>query len=407
MDEKRMESRYILILKNIQSIKYAKVEIGGISVLVGDNNLGKSTINKVLFALVNASEKLRGNQDNESIKNFIKLYVNEEEKIKRIEKKLEGREIELEDDEKEVFENLKGLISLQDSVKRSTTFSSELVLEIPHPIIREGCKEGMIELYDSLENKIVYKAQLKALIEEYLLNEKLKNELIEEGYTVVNNSFAISEEINELNLLKYKKVVYIDASDLLVLTPVWGEMLREVNIRESIKQSINMIMKFNDVLEKIDTLVYSNGVLVYKTIDENGKNKFINIDSVGDGYKRIALLNSTIKYIKKYLVNKNLETLFLIEEPEIGVHPKRIKEIAKIIKDASEYMDIVFTTHDSLLVNILMSYMKVFKATTDTDEVVNKGTDIKFVNEPVEILTQYLEPLIEARKKEFENIMDS
>ncbi|WP_297438155.1 AAA family ATPase [uncultured Clostridium sp.] len=401
MNKKDSKVGYYLILENIQSIKYAKIGIGGISALTGDNNLGKSTVNKVLFALVNASEKLIETRDNEYIKNLVSSYFDDEIKVNKVLDKLYGKDIKLDESEFDVYDRTKVLIALNDVVSKNTTFSTELLKEIPHPIIRKGCNEGKIKLFDVKQDKYIYDATLMA----FDGSHKEKYELIDNTYSIIDDLFAIKEELNELSFFKYKKTVYIDASDLMILTPVWGELLREDKIRESIKQTINMMMKFSDLKEMgFDSLVYLNNKLMYKVISKEGVPEFLDINSVGDGYKRIALLNSTVKYINEILIKKERETLFLIEEPEIGVHPKRIEEIAKIIRTAG--IDIVFTTHDSLLVNMLMEDMDVFKATVEEEGVINDGTNIELVDKAEDILMQYLEPLTEFRKAQFEKILE-
>ena len=48
-----------LELKNVGKIKYANVELNGITVLAGENNTGKSTVGKMLFVYFILSIKLK------------------------------------------------------------------------------------------------------------------------------------------------------------------------------------------------------------------------------------------------------------------------------------------------------------------------------------------------------------
>lgn len=43
-----------LILKNIGKVKEASIEINGITVIAGENNTGKSTVGRALFAVFNS-----------------------------------------------------------------------------------------------------------------------------------------------------------------------------------------------------------------------------------------------------------------------------------------------------------------------------------------------------------------
>ena len=47
-----------LIIKNIGKLKNAEVEINGITVITGENNTGKSTVGKSLWALFNGLYKI-------------------------------------------------------------------------------------------------------------------------------------------------------------------------------------------------------------------------------------------------------------------------------------------------------------------------------------------------------------
>ena len=46
-----------LKLHNILKIEDADIEIGGLTVLTGENNSGKSTVGKILFSIFNDSVK--------------------------------------------------------------------------------------------------------------------------------------------------------------------------------------------------------------------------------------------------------------------------------------------------------------------------------------------------------------
>ena len=48
-----------LKLHNILKIKDADIEIGGLTVLTGENNSGKSTVGKILFSILKATNNVR------------------------------------------------------------------------------------------------------------------------------------------------------------------------------------------------------------------------------------------------------------------------------------------------------------------------------------------------------------
>ena len=57
-----------IILKNIGKVKEANIKIDGITVIAGENNTGKSTISKSLYAVFNTFYKIN--------KNFLNKHFN-------------------------------------------------------------------------------------------------------------------------------------------------------------------------------------------------------------------------------------------------------------------------------------------------------------------------------------------
>lgn len=68
-----------LLIDNFAKIKHANIEFNGITVIAGDNNTGKSTIGKILFALFDAfndiNQKIK-DERNEAIRRAIASEIN-------------------------------------------------------------------------------------------------------------------------------------------------------------------------------------------------------------------------------------------------------------------------------------------------------------------------------------------
>ena len=69
-----------LTLKNIGKIGTASVEINGITVIAGENNTGKSTVGRALFAVFNSFCNVQKQIENErvdSVENLLdRMYMN-------------------------------------------------------------------------------------------------------------------------------------------------------------------------------------------------------------------------------------------------------------------------------------------------------------------------------------------
>ena len=371
--------KYKLIIENIQAIEYAEISIGGISGIIGNNNLGKSTVNKILYSLVKAKKGLRevSNKD-ELFTSLLKNYI-EDSHSKTYQKLVDYFDgylslDDLTEDEKEIEHDIMLYVEDIAEIEEASAFSSILTEELASPLINRGADCGKIRLFKG--NMLIYSVEI------YL-----------------NNSFM--EKVNDLRKFDYNDVTYVEMNDILSLYPVWGDILSSKSIKHSTKDIIKKLMLVNGSNKNTgDSLVYIGNKLNYKTKDEKGNGTLVNINNIGDGYKRLALLRTIIE--DKKLFNNNL---LLIEEPEVGVHLNKIEDIARMLKGAEEMStDIVFTTHDSLLVNHLISNIDIYMATSKVESVLDCKTEIKITRNKEEILSPFIEPITKLRREKFKEL---
>ena len=353
-------SNYKLVIENIQAISKAEIIFGEdtpITSIIGDNNLGKSTVNKILFALVKSSKDLREIDSEESTSNSMNNFG---------------------------F----GDRSAFNNIKRGTTFSTNLGQEIVPPILKYGENYGSIELIK--DGVTIYK---------YItVEEENYDELTD---TVTTGGIAFHEELNNLIEMDYQDVVYIQMNDILGFSSMWGDMLLNKNISNSTKDFIAKLMRSDNFIEsEEDTLTYEKGRVIYKTITD-GKARALDIRGVGDGFKRLSILNTLIN-------NKCKKTLILLEEPEVGIHPNKIKVINDILIKASENNTVVFTSHSNLLISYLMRKSNIHSATNSNKDsnIMECATVIKYTEDKSEILDQYIEPLTELRLSKSNELLD-
>lgn len=64
-----------LKIRDFAKIKKADIDLDGITVIAGENNAGKSTIGKVLFAIFNSMNDMETKIDDERKKQFIKKHI--------------------------------------------------------------------------------------------------------------------------------------------------------------------------------------------------------------------------------------------------------------------------------------------------------------------------------------------
>jgi predicted ATPase len=91
----------------------------------------------------------------------------------------------------------------------------------------------------------------------------------------------------------------------------------------------------------------------------------IKIELINDGYLRLKVKEDNVEYSEKVVSNSTLRLLALlailspqnpasvigIEEPENGIHPRRLRHIARLLQNASEKRQIIVNTHSTLLLD--------------------------------------------------------
>ena len=229
------------------------------------------------------------------------------------------------------------LYSIVVSKVKKVKIENILVKELQSYILKNGEKSGEIKLYK--DEKLIYELCIIA----------------------ESDSIKFDERKNNLAECEYSEIIYLDINDIYDLEGIWEYILNSRKIKDSMK---DLILKIKE--------------------SENIKRK-----------NRLELIETLITDL-----DRKEKALVLIEEPMLGLHLKKVKELVKILKK-SKNVDIVFTTENSLLINYLISEDKIFLA-----EEKMGGINIKLNTNNEEILRSYIEPFTELRRLKFKNILE-
>ncbi len=123
-----------------------------------------------------------------------------------------------------------------------------------------------------------------------------------------------------------------------------GMMLNRLNSESSTKSELLKYLKaFYDGAEAIETPI--QGALVDVRLVERG----------GVSISAIRLSDGTLRWLAllTILLNDTPPPLVCIEEPELGLHPDVIPPLAQLLREASQRMQLVVTTHSDALVSEL------------------------------------------------------
>ena len=112
----------------------------------------------------------------------------------------------------------------------------------------------------------------------------------------------------------------------------------------------------NDFIQSLGHL-FEGIVDIHLTVD--GGNVLLFLVESGDREIPVTRLSDgTLRYLSllAILLHPEPPPLVAIEEPELGLHPDLIPEIARLLVQASERMQIMVTTHSRMLIDALSGY---------------------------------------------------
>lgn len=98
---------------------------------------------------------------------------------------------------------------------------------------------------------------------------------------------------------------------------------------------------------------FNDRVLDLSTPERNGKVSLVIEERDNRPMPASALSDGTLRYLSllTILLDPNPSPLIAIEEPERGIHPDLMMEIAKLMRDTAERTQLVVTTHSQVIVD--------------------------------------------------------
>lgn len=371
-----------LNIKNFASIKEASIKIDGITVIAGENNTGKSTIGKILFASFNSLrdiDKKVNSEINYSIRdllmgfirrlNFysqkknilvetIPLRFNISSIVNNILKDINSKS--KEDIEEIIFNNIKEYTNINDKfiIKENIKFLSDRIIEYNN-VSHEKIELNLITKY---YNDLFYK-QINSRI--------FKNTNAE----IEINDFGISFEFKNDKCFKFKKKDIYDNNVFLIDNPFVLDKKEDYFYSPYIPDSY-LISKIHNrynkdsILDK--TLVEEKLEIIYKMLSNaiNGKiikkendfylafdniTELISIHNISAGLKSFTIIKMMLE--EGILKEKDI---LVLDEPEIHLHPKWQLLYAEIIVLIQKVFNlhIVITTHSPYFLESIELFTK-------------------------------------------------
>lgn len=370
-----------LIVNNVGRINHAQIQLHGITVIAGNNNTGKSTIGKVLFALFNSlndmDNKLATEREHTIHRVFNSIL---QEYIRPVERKSQNRVI-LSTKNSALVKKLESFFAEKESVKASDLekFLAENFFE--HHKSDESDNFIQQELVDSLLSEyeriseVSDKSAMLTIVSRYfssVFNEQIVsiNKKQEEPSDVelrikrlnkISLSFD-SEGCRDIadDLDINKKAVYIDNPFILDGThefysngsyvDYYLQTLLFQNQKAALEEGAFDSVIINKKLKEIEQIL--SGVICGKLIEKDSKQILLQ-EGVGEGVYLQNLSTGLKSFVViELLLQKQIleqKDILILDEPEIHLHPEwQLKYAEAIILLQKMYdLNIVITTHSS------------------------------------------------------------
>lgn len=376
-----------LNIKNFASIKEASIKIDGITVIAGENNTGKSTIGKILFASFNSLNNLEvriKDEINYSIRGLLRNFIrrlNFYSQKKNILVETMTHEFKLNGIVNNILNDISNKEDINDINKKDI-----------EEIIFNNIKE-----YTNINDKFITQENIKFIsskIEEYenISKEKLSYNIISEYYNdlfykqinsrilkntnaeIEINDFGISFEFKNDKCLKFEKGI-CDNNVFLIDNPFVLDKKEDYFYSPYIPDSY-LISKIHNrynkdsILDK--TLVEEKLEIIYKMLSNaiNGKiikkedDFYLEFDNIAEPIS-IHNLSAGLKSftIIKMMLEEGIlkeKYILVLDEPEIHLHPKWQLLYAEIIVLIQKLFNvyIVITTHSPYFLEAIELFTK-------------------------------------------------
>lgn len=370
-------------IENLAKIEHASVKVDGITVIAGENNTGKSTVGKILFALFNSTvqleEKVYSYRRNR-IYNFLRRGIDEIQMLSEGSGNIWERNMipsnrQLDRSVDEVME----ADGTKEVYLAVIDFYEKLELFKPTDAIIDKLQDITIRINQTLEieDQKVY----HVLMEDYftkVFNGQVNNIYEPEKKAVVDlclhNSQHLEVEfenqkcrIARMEFRTNHEAVYIDSPFLLdKINDYWyfdgneqenlllKKLTQDTNAEENLFEKIIANEKLNEIFQKFDS-VFKGRIL--KDEDDEYKvqyrNKPLRVSNLSTGLKSFSIIRLLLE--KGMLKEKDV---LILDEPEIHLHPQWQLIYAEIIVLLQKYFDlsIVITTHSHYFLDAIEVY---------------------------------------------------
>jgi len=433
-----------LQLQNIGMIKESIIKLDGLTVIAGENNIGKSTVGKLIFSLIKSSS--RYDEDLEEGKDD-KLFSLMEKNYFEIRKDFNFSE---NNNLRDLFHPHRFRRDVQRYSFNAIDERIDFLEEIKETIeiqIYEKIKTNLLKIKEIfLGEKDIQKAQKnafrKALISEFkgkITNQNSKNDasikINESKNKILEITINKKDKITEFNIFDefyFNDATFIESpivlqlSESIQMSRTYFEILEDrkhtiprpnvplhiKDLNNKLKISLmeeDTLFDVEDLLNRYDVkkllsilsdtmsgkIKYNKKIRDFQYIDNNGK--IFDSLNTATGIKSLGIIQMLIK---SGIIDQR--SLLILDEPEVHLHPKwQLKYAELIVELVKNDINVLVTSHSPYMIQALIKYAKdaniIDKSNFYLAKRENNHSNIKNVNETLnEIFELLAEPMNEV-----------
>lgn len=387
-----------LSIENVGILSKVDLEINGITVIAGENDTGKSTISKSLYAMFNGCYRLEERIINTKLNTIVdevfeylersytpryipnylrEKYIGKERIVEVLQSKLNLEK-----------ENIKKLVNeiVKNINEEKNFFYSEMLRRND---VNEIENDSLLEDLTKKINKIIQ-------MNDEIINKLLEEEFIGEFNSQVNN--VNSNENSQINMIIknmnigveiiegkanlkntedakkiYSKIEYIDSISILdtlnrkshhsnqLVEDLQSEkkpnLVNALEIEEKIKGIFNKVTK-RGIGELVFNKTLLNTKVFYKSNDTNIESKPLDMRNVSAGLKSFLIIKTLFE---KGILEEN--GVIILDEPEVHLHPEwQVLFAELIVLIQKEFnMHILLTTHSPYFLYAVELFTKKYE----------------------------------------------
>lgn len=417
-----------LQLKNIGKIGFASVEINGITVIAGENNTGKSTVGRALFAVFNSFHNVQEKIEIEridSIENLLKkMNVDSNPRVSWFTNKIAKTIVDHIDEHRRTdFSGIQSIVSellSQDDDGKPESPKKSVISETVNRI------KDVLNVSEDDFLKSVLEKNLAAEFNEQVCNIFTEEDgeiqlKIKDGVITVSveNEGAVTFQ-NPQKLSLRTEVIYID--DPFILNefllnwriPRYGidhrahlrDKLLAPDTVANVFDEIIAKDKLNNIYEKLssvcsgDVVNNKQSATRYYAIgyQRKGSDKVLNVRNLSTGLKTFAILKMLLT---SGVIERN--GTIIMDEPEIHLHPKWQLLLAELIVLIQKEFGIhvLINTHSPYFLNAI----EVYTVKYGTDDqckyyLASSQDDVAMIED----VTDHIEAIYKKLAKPFQDL---